>query len=42
MHDRERRLEWIEKSLAEHSPDLPSARWDPVYDLVRAIRALRS
>jgi TolB-like protein/tetratricopeptide (TPR) repeat protein len=35
IKDRERTLEWLEKALAERSPDLPSLRAEPPMDFVR-------
>jgi tetratricopeptide (TPR) repeat protein len=34
-HDRERVLAWLEKALAERTPDLPEARFEPNFDFVR-------
>lgn len=36
MHDQARTLDWLETACAERSPDLPSARWEPALDFVRA------
>jgi TolB-like protein/cytochrome c-type biogenesis protein CcmH/NrfG len=35
QHDREGVLSGLEKALAEHSPDLPAARFEPDFDFVR-------
>jgi hypothetical protein len=35
IKDRERTLEWLEKALAERSPDLPSRGAEPPMDFVR-------
>ncbi|HUO31903.1 MAG TPA: tetratricopeptide repeat protein [Bryobacteraceae bacterium] len=35
-NDRQRSIAWIENALAERSPNLSSARWDPVFDFLRS------
>lgn len=36
LHDTANTLDWLEKALHDHTPDLSSARWEPALDFVRA------
>ena len=35
LNDRKKTIEWLEKSLEEHDPDLVSLGLDPIFDGVR-------
>lgn len=41
-HDREGVLSGLEKAVAEHSPDMPGARFEPDFDFVRGDRRFQA